>query len=388
MSKEGLTAAYKKLITVHNELTSRFVGRDSEVVAVLAGLITGEPTILVSPPGTAKTMMIETLARMVGAKYFYYLLTKFTEPDELLGPLDIEALKKGEYRRITTNRLPDAEIVFLDEIFKASSAIRNTLLDIILNKRFLNGTRYQRLDLLALYTASNEVSKDAEDRAFYDRLLIRAFHGYVPDSDVPELLEAGLKLEHDSDVKPVMSVQDVRTLQDYTMSRATKIHPTVRDAYIRALMMLRERGIELSDRRKVKCLKVAAAISIIYGGTTVSVDDVADALRYVAPGDFEDVPVVEEVIMKAGLLGDKETIERLETLRAEAENLLRGIEQKGVDNVTMQEVRALVSIRNRITAEVQALRKKGSRRVLPYLAKLLSTSKRIEDFLAQTPLGD
>ena len=169
-------------------LTDLFVGRDFEIDAIIVSLISGEPSILVGPPGTAKTAMVEALAKLVDARYFYYLLTRFTEPDELLGPLDIRALREGVYTRVTAGRLPEAEIAFLDEVFKASSAIRNALLDIILHRRFLNDGAYTKLPLLTLYTASNEVSADAEDQAFYDRLTIRCFIKYVEAPLWEELL--------------------------------------------------------------------------------------------------------------------------------------------------------------------------------------------------------
>ncbi|SRR5579875_737633 len=124
--------AYNRLTELRDRLLNLFVQKEQEVTAALATLLSGEPCIFVGPPGTAKTMMIETLAKSISASYFYYLLTRFTEPDEIIGPLDISKLREGVYERIIKNKLPDSDIVFLDEIFKASSAIRNILLDIIL----------------------------------------------------------------------------------------------------------------------------------------------------------------------------------------------------------------------------------------------------------------
>ena len=158
-----------KIFEVQNYLTNTFVGREDVINGVLAGLISGEPTLLIGPPGTAKTSIIDTMSKLMNARYFYYLLTKFTEPEELLGPIDINALKNGEYKNIITGKLPDSNIVFLDEIFKASSAIRNTLLDIMLNRRLPNGGVMMDLDLLGIYSASNEISDDEVVNLFYSR---------------------------------------------------------------------------------------------------------------------------------------------------------------------------------------------------------------------------
>lgn len=311
-------------------LTSLFVEREQAVDAVLAGLASGEPVILVAPPGTAKTQLVETLSRMVGARYFYYLLHRFTEPDELLGPIDIGALREGRYERITRGRLPEAEIVFLDEVFKGSSAVRNLLLDIILHKRLLVGTEYKPIPMLAFYTASNEVSTDAEDQGFYDRLTIRSFYGYVSLDRWPDLLEKGGRLLLGDTVEAQESVEGrvldaggVRALQQEARVRASWM--LSRQEYLskllEALMELRQRGVEVTDRRKVKTILVAAAYSLVYDEPHPSLDSLADALRSTAPSFPEDVPKVEEAIVKAGLASYSYRVRQLQTIAAEVKSL-------------------------------------------------------------------
>jgi MoxR-like ATPase len=306
-------------------------------------LVSGEPVILVGEPGTAKTALIESLSKLISAKYFYYLLTRFTEPDELLGPLDINALREGKYTRITKNRLPEAEIVFLDEIFKASSAVRNILLDIILNKRILNGGEYHKLPMLALYTASNEVSTDEEDKAFYDRLVIRVFVKYVDSSLWDELLVKGIQLPLAMQgLKPVADANYIRALQQAVVLRAQWLaqQEEYRKKYIEALGILRNKGIELSDRRKIKVLYIASAISMIYGEDAPSLDSLADALRYVAVHDEDDVRKVEEVIMEAKLLVSVEHAKMIMTTVSEIRNMMEELMKLG-DNVTVAQVRQM-----------------------------------------------
>ncbi len=231
-----------KIFEVKNYLTNTFVGREDVINGVLAGLISGEPTLLVGPPGTAKTSIIDTMSRLINARYFYYLLTKFTEPEELLGPIDITALKNGEYRNITRGKLPDANIVFLDEIFKSSSAIRNTLLDIMLNRRLPNGGAMIDLDLLGIYSASNEISDDEEDMALYDRYPIKIFHSYVERTILRDLLEKGINMESSSTMeKPFLDLDDVRKLQSEAVARMNMIRSdnnNVIDRYMEALFQL------------------------------------------------------------------------------------------------------------------------------------------------------
>jgi MoxR-like ATPase len=366
------SVSLKPVIEIRNTLNSLFIGREIEIVALLTSLASGEPAILVGDPGTAKTAMIEALSKLINAKYFYYLLTRFTEPDELLGPVDIRALREGKYARIMKNRLPDAEIVFLDEIFKASSAVRNILLDVILNKRILNGTEYIKLPMLTLYTASNEVSTDAEDRAFYDRLTIRVFVKYVEESLWDELITKGVALPQAmSQLKPITDADYVRMLQFATIQRAFAVasSPEYRNKYIEALSLLKQKGIEISDRRKVKVLYVASAISIVIGENEPSLDSLADALRFTAIHTEDDIKKVEEVVLQAKLSIASEQTQKLMTLIAELENTLNNIKQLG-DKATMSDIRSLKTITKRAIDELKATPR--SPRLIRYVNKLQS----------------
>jgi len=370
----------KKIIALRSQLCDLFAQREEEVTAVLLSLASGEPCLLVGPPGTAKTAMVEALASGISAKYFYYLLTRFTEPDELLGPIDIAALRRGEYKRITANRLPEAEIVFLDEVFKASSAVRNVLLDIILNKRILNGVQYVKLPTLALYTASNEISTDAEDAAFCDRLVVRCFVGYVSSDAWDELLTKGVELTCvRTAVRPIMTAEDVRRLQEEARRRALE---AVRDASLRekfraALAELKKRGIELSDRRKVRCWLVAAAASIVYAEPKVTLDSLAEALRYVAPFDAEDVAKVEDAAARAGLSTIAEHVQRLQALEVELRNALKDARERR----DAESLRRLSTVYKRTLAEVKRLPR--SPRLLPYVRRVRGAVEDAHAFLEE-----
>ncbi len=369
-----------QLLQLRDHLINSFVGRERQVTAILAGLLSGEPTLLISKysPGTAKTKMVETLAKLTDTRYFYYLLTKFTEPDELLGPLSIPSLREGRYERIVEGRLPTADIAFIDEIFKGGSAVRNILLDIILNRRYLNGTAYRRLSLLALYAASNEVSTDVEDVAFYDRLLIRDFHRYVEESLWQELIDRGIDLEiNGQSLEPIITKQEILQLQAQTLHRLADLRGDqgLRQKYIQALGELKSRGLELSDRRKVKTLKVAAAISIIYLEDTPSLDSLADALRFTAPFDEDDVKKVEEVIAKVGLSRFQQHIQKIQTLDAELKNAVSAAEEGSVDAL-----KTLSAVMRKTRVELKNMPRNP--RLLSYVRQLQETyaeAKRLLD---------
>ena len=330
MAAEHQTIKLKPLQQIRDHLLNVFIGREAEISAVLTALVAGEPCILVGEPGTGKTALVERLARLINGRYFYYLLSRFTEPDELLGPLDVAALRAGQYRRITAGRLPEANIAFLDEVFKASTAIRNVLLDIILNKRFLNGTGYQVIPLLTLYTASNEVSHDAEDAAFYDRLTIRQFVKPIEESEWGDLLVRGVELSTNNNSVPLADAEYVLTLQEEAKRRAQVIvrDEGIRNKIVQCLSELKNRGIVLSDRRKVKLVFVIAAASIVSSETTPTLASIMDAVWLVAPRTEDDEGKIADALRS--VFGDDADIPNvLMTLEAEVRNALKTAKQTG-----------------------------------------------------------
>src|SRR5262245_35662087 len=123
----------------------------------------------------------EVCRRLTGAQYFQWLLTRFTTPEELFGAVSLKALENDDYRRLTTHKLPEAHIAFLDEVFKASSSILNTILTIMNERRFHNGREVVQVPLLTLFAASNELPEDDELLALHDRFLLRFVVDYLEE---------------------------------------------------------------------------------------------------------------------------------------------------------------------------------------------------------------
>jgi MoxR-like ATPase len=115
-----------RLAQIARTLESKFLGKDEVIRLLLIATVAGEHAVLIGPPGTAKSALIRYFARLLQANYFEYLLTRFTEPNEIFGPVDIAAFREGRYQRRVEGMLPVAEIVFLDEVFKSNSAILNS----------------------------------------------------------------------------------------------------------------------------------------------------------------------------------------------------------------------------------------------------------------------
>jgi MoxR-like ATPase len=186
------TALPTRLRALLDCLGTGLVERRQSVRLALLAALAGEHTLLVGPPGTAKSELARRLhAVFRDARYFERLLTRFSVPEELFGPLSIKALEEDRYERHTAGFLPDASIAFIDEVFKANSAILNALLTLLNEREFDNGAGRQRCPLISAIGATNEVPEDEVGEAFFDRFLVRLPVSPVSQEAFGALLAAG-----------------------------------------------------------------------------------------------------------------------------------------------------------------------------------------------------
>src|SRR6059036_2040881 len=172
-------------------LKRRFVGRDEVIDLIALAVVAGEHLFLHGPPGTAKSALIRQFAAAVRGRYFEYMLTRFSEPNEVFGPIDIARLREGTVVTVTTGMLPEAEFVFLDELFNANSAILNNLLSVLNERVYRRGAEVHRLPVLSVFAASNHLVEDQALRALFDRFLIRCHVEDLRRDAMPRLLAVG-----------------------------------------------------------------------------------------------------------------------------------------------------------------------------------------------------
>jgi MoxR-like ATPase len=257
-------------------LEARFLGKDEVIRLLLIATLAGEHAVLIGPPGTAKSALIRTFARMLHASYFEYLLTRFTEPNEIFGPVDIGAFREGRYERRTEGMLPTAEIVFLDEVFKSNSAILNALLTLLNERRYTSGGQVMKCPLLSAFGASNEVPGDETLTAIYDRFILRIRNDNLDAYHFQDLLQKGLDNEiaqlTDAPVHTLVTAKELAEVQRGLLSR-TKFGEEFFSQYKSLVFQIRAEGVSLSDRRVVKLLKLFAASAYLDGRPTPDTSD-------------------------------------------------------------------------------------------------------------------
>jgi len=297
----------QKVRDVGRALDERYLDKSELIRMLLVTLVAGEHMLIVGPPGTAKSAMVRHLARLIDARYFEYLLTRFSEPNEIFGPIDIKAFREGTYLRRVEAMLPDADIVFLDEIFKSNSAILNSLLSILNERRFFTGSASIQVPLSSLYGATNEIPNDDALGAVFDRFLVRTLSDNLDSFHFHGLIERGLRGEieglaqsgmaggagRDDAIRPLVSLEEIRVLKG-RLARHLQFPEEFLARYKSLVFQIRSEGVTLSDRRVVKLLKLFAASALIDGRQTVDDGDLF-VLRHVW-NSVDQIPIVEDIV--------------------------------------------------------------------------------------------
>lgn len=361
----GLPAAMAALGKLRGELKAAFLERDPEIDAILVALLAEEHVLLLGPWGTAKSALTNVIAQALGSTYYSMLLTKHTTPEEPFGPWDLPRMKEGIYRRVTIGRFPEAQVAFLDEIFKSSSAILNGFLTALNERMFDNGGIRQAIPLQVCIAASNELPQDESLGALFDRFLLRRYTRYISDRDNRRKL---LTMRGEPEITARLSSEDLECLR--VARRAVDCTATV-EPMLEIGDSLAAEGFEVSDRRWRKLVKLVQAAAVLRGATTADTEDLlilADALwdnpddaakiyGVVAKAVSPDMQKALELLDSATELWTKAAPEKLdpnkpEQLQAMA-TLHKGLKQVKQDVARLRQTGAVVEA----TAKIERMHK-------------------------------
>lgn len=314
-----MNAVQTKFQKLHADMNGRYAERDIELFLAMMALITGEHVINIGPPGTAKSMMVEDLAKALGVTYMRKLFSKQMAPEEVFGPYDLRLIKEGKFRRVSTDRTAQvAKLQFWDEIFKTSSAVRNGLLTVMNERLFFDGDDVVEVPLITVFAASNELPDDSEESgAFWDRFLYRRFVTYIKD---PSAFVRMLRAQP-YDQPTVITEAELYAAQDEVQE--VRIPQSVEEAILDLRATLDLEGIVVSDRRWKQSLKAVQGSAWFHGRDTADDGDMS-VLQHVLWDDPQNVKTVMRAILshanpiEQDVVGVIEAIESIEaSLREE-----------------------------------------------------------------------
>lgn len=287
---------FHKLQNFRGALNSATLEREHVIDGLLATLLSQQNAFLLGVPGTGKSDLVSNICRGIsGANYFGYLLTPTTDPSEVFGPVAVSKLLNDEYTRDVDGYLPSAHIGFLDELFRGSSAILNSLLTLLNERTFNNGKDVITTPIQSIVAATNSWPEEESLQAFADRFLFRPTVTLLKKPvSKRKLDEWALGLSERPEVGEHLTLEDLKTLQSNV--KEIEVTEEFLDRFGSVWEMLASRNIVISDRRRVQILKFLRAWALVQGDDKLYPEHMHNSLIHIVYQTPEDQLVIREVL--------------------------------------------------------------------------------------------
>lgn len=292
-------ALFSKLQTFRAALNASFLERTDVIDGLLASVITQQNAFLFGKPGTGKSELVRAVSNgFNGSKFFGYLLSPTTDPSELFGPVAVSKLLKDEYTRDVTGYLPSANIAFLDELFRGSSAVLNSLLTILNERTFNNGKDLLKTPIQSIVAATNSFPQEESLQAFCDRFLFRPTVETLSKPTSKRLIDQWtLGFQQRPEINSDLTYEDLITLQKE--AKLIQIDEEFLDRFGQVIELLGSRGISISDRRRVQILRFMRGWALVQGDDTLYAEHLHRSLVHIVYETTDDISVIKEVLLQA-----------------------------------------------------------------------------------------
>jgi len=348
----------ERFVDLREKLTKRHIERYDEVEITLISLLTRYHTVLIGPPGTAKSMLAEDVTRVFDVRLFKYLFTKFTTPEEIFGPFNLKLLKdEGTYERIMDGKAPTADLAFYDEVFKANSAILNAQLTLMNERKFDNGTHRVDAPLISVIAASNELPEGEELNALFDRFHFRKKVDYIHE---PGNFVRMLNLTPDYEL-PTFTLEELQAAQAEVLE--VEIRDDVRDTMVEIRSAMQMEGLIASDRRYFQAQNALRAMAWLYGRSVVNDDDfrIMEHMLWTEPTEIKRVSRV--ILSKTNPLDQaaNEIIDEADDIAGQLTSAIMDARARGDENnndLTKQGIEWFTKCRA-LSADIKKLERKA-----------------------------
>ena len=290
------TELFKSFQDFRSQLNARFLEREVIIDGLLASLLTKQNAFLFGVPGTGKSELVKEISNgFKGSTYFGYLLSPTTDPSELFGPVAVSKLLKDEYTRDTEGYLPSSNIAFLDELFRGSSAVLNSLLTILNERTFNNGKEVVHTPIQSIVAATNSFPSEESLQAFLDRFLFRptVFQLQMPVSK-RTLDFWSLGMEPRPEVNSTLTSADLVELQKE--AEAVQFTPKFPQIFGDVMDRLENAGIYVSDRRRVQIIRFLRGYAVVKGETALHPSMLLTMLPHICYQATEDAATIGECL--------------------------------------------------------------------------------------------